>query len=319
MPDALMSLLTGGVLGLGWWAMLAVLLVFTQITIFSVTLYLHRSQAHRGVDFHPALAHLFRFWLWLTTSMITREWWPSTASTTPRWRPRTTRTARLPAASARCSGMAWSCIGKRVACARTLSSTGGGDAIERHLALRTPRWARCCCWQSTACCSACPAWPCGRSRWHGSRSGRPAWSTAWATGGATATTSLPIPPPISRRGVLDRWRGAAQQPPCLPQLGALRDAALGIRHRLECDPPAAGAAPGQVLRVAPAMDVRPNIAVPDAETLKALLSHRFQAMTDYQRNVFMPALREEAAQAGPNCVACCRAGCAAVWSTMAAG
>ena len=48
MPDALMSLLTGGVLGLGWWAMLAVLLVFTQITIFSVTLYLHRSQAHRG-------------------------------------------------------------------------------------------------------------------------------------------------------------------------------------------------------------------------------------------------------------------------------
>lgn len=58
MPDALMSLLTGGMLGLGWWAMLAVLLVFTQITIFSVTLYLHRSQAHRGVDFHPALAHV---------------------------------------------------------------------------------------------------------------------------------------------------------------------------------------------------------------------------------------------------------------------
>jgi stearoyl-CoA desaturase (delta-9 desaturase) len=54
----------------------------------------------------------------------------------------------------------------------------------------------------------------------------------------------------------------------------------------------------KVLRVAPSMDVRPNIAVPDAETLKALLSHRFQAMTDYQRNVFVPALREEAAFAG---------------------
>ena len=74
MPDALMSLLTGGVLGLGWWAMLGVLLVFTQITIFSVTLYLHRSQAHRGVDFHPVLNHFFRFWTWLTTSMITKEW-----------------------------------------------------------------------------------------------------------------------------------------------------------------------------------------------------------------------------------------------------
>jgi stearoyl-CoA desaturase (Delta-9 desaturase) len=54
----------------------------------------------------------------------------------------------------------------------------------------------------------------------------------------------------------------------------------------------------KVLRVAPSMDVRPNIAVPDAETLKALLSHRFQAMTDYQRNVFVPALREEATLAG---------------------
>src|SRR5687767_13756395 len=50
------------------------LLVATQLTIFSVTLYLHRSQAHRGVDFHPVLAHFFRLWTWLTTSMITREW-----------------------------------------------------------------------------------------------------------------------------------------------------------------------------------------------------------------------------------------------------
>ncbi len=54
----------------------------------------------------------------------------------------------------------------------------------------------------------------------------------------------------------------------------------------------------KVLRVAPSLDIRPNIAVPDADTLKALLSHRFQAMTDYQRNVFTPALREEAAATG---------------------
>ncbi|MFT4198833.1 MAG: acyl-CoA desaturase, partial [Pseudoxanthomonas sp.] len=49
---------------------------------------------------------------------------------------------------------------------------------------------------------------------------------------------------------------------------------------------------------APRLDVRPNIAVPDADTLKALLSHRFQAMTDYQRNVLKPALRDEAQVAG---------------------
>ena len=50
--------------------------------------------------------------------------------------------------------------------------------------------------------------------------------------------------------------------------------------------------------MAPTLDLRPNIHVPDAETLKALVAHRFQAMTDYQRNVLKPALREEAAAAG---------------------
>jgi stearoyl-CoA desaturase (delta-9 desaturase) len=54
----------------------------------------------------------------------------------------------------------------------------------------------------------------------------------------------------------------------------------------------------KVLRVAPALDVRPNIPVPDTDTLKALLALRFQAMTDYQRNVVKPALQEEARIAG---------------------
>lgn len=49
-------------------------LVLTHITIIAVTLYLHRSQAHRSVQFHPAVNHFFRFWLWLTTGMVTREW-----------------------------------------------------------------------------------------------------------------------------------------------------------------------------------------------------------------------------------------------------
>jgi stearoyl-CoA desaturase (Delta-9 desaturase) len=49
-------------------------LVMVQITIACVTLYLHRSQAHRAVAFHPVVAHFMRFWLWLTTGMNTREW-----------------------------------------------------------------------------------------------------------------------------------------------------------------------------------------------------------------------------------------------------
>ena len=46
----------------------------THITILAVTVFLHRSQAHKSVELHPALAHFFRFWLWLTTGMVTKQW-----------------------------------------------------------------------------------------------------------------------------------------------------------------------------------------------------------------------------------------------------
>ena len=49
-------------------------LIATHITILCVTLYLHRGQAHRGIEFHPVLEHFMRFWLWLTTGMVTKEW-----------------------------------------------------------------------------------------------------------------------------------------------------------------------------------------------------------------------------------------------------
>lgn len=49
-------------------------LIMTHITIVCVTVYLHRGQAHRGMTFHPALEHSMRFWLWITTGMLTKEW-----------------------------------------------------------------------------------------------------------------------------------------------------------------------------------------------------------------------------------------------------
>lgn len=55
-------------------AILIYLLVMTHITIISVTLFLHRSQAHKSVEFHKSINHFFRFWLWLTTGMVTKEW-----------------------------------------------------------------------------------------------------------------------------------------------------------------------------------------------------------------------------------------------------
>ena len=63
-----------GVLDLPWWGYVAYTLVVTHITIAAVTIYLHRCQAHRALDLHPAISHFFRFWLWLTTGMVTKEW-----------------------------------------------------------------------------------------------------------------------------------------------------------------------------------------------------------------------------------------------------
>lgn len=61
-------------LSLPWWGYILAALGFTHITIAAVTIYLHRSQAHRALDLHPIVSHFFRFWLWLTTGMVTKEW-----------------------------------------------------------------------------------------------------------------------------------------------------------------------------------------------------------------------------------------------------
>jgi len=63
-----------GVLDLPWWGYVVYTLVLTHITIAAVTIYLHRHSAHRALDLHPLPAHFFRFWLWLTTGMLTKHW-----------------------------------------------------------------------------------------------------------------------------------------------------------------------------------------------------------------------------------------------------
>ncbi|MBA4214787.1 MAG: acyl-CoA desaturase [Polaromonas sp.] len=72
--DGLIQFLAHGLIGATWWQTMIVALVFTHITIASVTIYLHRHQAHRSLDLHPIASHFFRFWLWMTTGMVTKEW-----------------------------------------------------------------------------------------------------------------------------------------------------------------------------------------------------------------------------------------------------
>ena len=302
MPDALLQFLTSGLVGLGWPGLLVVLLVFTQLTIFSVTLFLHRSQAHRGVDFHPVLNHFFRFWTWLTTSMITREWVAihrkHHARVETEQDPHSPQTRGIGKVLREGAELYREARNDRA----SIEQYGKGapdDWIERHL--YTPHanlgpvvlavvnlvlfglpgialWAIQMAW--------IPFWAAGvvngLGHWWGYRNFESAdtstnltpWGV-WIGGEELHNNHHAFP--SSARFSMRRWEF---------------DIGWAAIKGLE----KIGLA--KVLRVAPTLDLRPNIHVPDAETLKALVAHRFQAMTDYQRNVLKPALREEAAAAG---------------------
>jgi len=74
MLNTILDFMAGGFLQLSAWQLVLTFLVMVQVSIAGVTLYLHRSQAHRGVDMHPVLSHFFRLWLWMSTGMLTKDW-----------------------------------------------------------------------------------------------------------------------------------------------------------------------------------------------------------------------------------------------------
>jgi stearoyl-CoA desaturase (delta-9 desaturase) len=302
MPATFLEFLSHGLLQAGWVSLALYLLVATQLTIFSVTLYLHRSMAHRGVDFHPLIAHVFRFWTWLTTSMITKEW--VAIHRKHHAKCETDEDPHSPVQKG-IGNVFWRGVELyREARAQRgdIEKYGKGcpdDWIERHV--YTPHatmgptlllfisfalfgfagvaiWAIQMLW--------IPFWAAGvvngLGHWWGYRNfetddtatNLTPWGV-WIGGEELHNNHHAFP--SSAKFALRKWEV---------------DIGWTTIRMLE----SIGLA--KVLRVAPALDVRPNIHVPDAETLKALLAVRFQAMTDFQRGVLKPALREEAAAAG---------------------
>ena len=71
-PD--MNILLNGILNLSGWEIVIATLALTHITIAAITIYFHRHQSHHSLTLHPVISHFFRFWLWLTTGMVTRQW-----------------------------------------------------------------------------------------------------------------------------------------------------------------------------------------------------------------------------------------------------
>ncbi|MEX3527029.1 MAG: fatty acid desaturase [Burkholderia sp.] len=74
MLNSVLDFLAHGLLHLSWWQIVLFTLVATHVTIVAVTIYLHRCQAHRALDLHPAVSHFFRLWLWMSTGMLTGQW-----------------------------------------------------------------------------------------------------------------------------------------------------------------------------------------------------------------------------------------------------
>ncbi|TMH55868.1 MAG: acyl-CoA desaturase [Betaproteobacteria bacterium] len=74
MNQAFLSFLAHGLFPMPWWGYVVLAFALTHVTIAAVTIFLHRTQAHRGLELHPIISHFFRFWLWLTTGMVTKEW-----------------------------------------------------------------------------------------------------------------------------------------------------------------------------------------------------------------------------------------------------
>ena len=74
MLQSVLEFVANGVLAWSWWKIVLFTLVVTHVTIAGVTIYLHRCQAHRALDLHPVASHFFRFWLWMTTGMVTAQW-----------------------------------------------------------------------------------------------------------------------------------------------------------------------------------------------------------------------------------------------------
>lgn len=72
--DAVLDFLMNGLMHASGWQILLFTLAVTHVTIAAVTIFLHRCQAHRALELHAIPSHFFRFWLWMTTGMVTKEW-----------------------------------------------------------------------------------------------------------------------------------------------------------------------------------------------------------------------------------------------------
>lgn len=302
MFDSIADFLTNGLTHASWPMLLLYFVVVSQFTIFSVTLYLHRSQAHRGVDFHPVLAHFFRFWSWFSTAMVTKEW-----VAIHRKHHAKCETAEDPHSpqffgikKVLLDGVDLYRTARRDSTITEKYGRGTPDDwLERNVYARFPEfgptlmlflsfalfglwgvviWAAQMIWIPFMAAGVIN----GLGHWWGYRN---------VESDDTSTNLTPW-------GLIVGGEELHNNHHAFPSSAkfSLRSFEFDIGWMMIRIFNALGMA--KVMRVAPSLDIREDIHAPDTDTIKALLTHRFQVMTDYFRVVTAPTLRAEAAHAG---------------------
>jgi stearoyl-CoA desaturase (delta-9 desaturase) len=302
MLDAVLNFLNNGVTGASWGDMLIYLLVATQLTIFTVTLYLHRSQTHRGVDFHPALAHFFRFWGWISTGMVTREW--VAVHRKHHAKVETVDDPHSPMIYG-IKKVFWDGVSLyREACysKQDMEQYGRGtpdDWVENNVYGAHPYWGP----TLMLLINLALFGVIGAAIWAIQMIWIPFWAAGFVNGIGHWWGYRNFESADTARNLIPWafWIGGEElhnNHHAFPSSAkfALRKWEFDIGWAAICGLRAVGLA--KVLRVAPSLDIRPNVPLPDADTLRAVLTHRFQAMTDFYRGVILPTIAEEAQHAG---------------------
>lgn len=304
MDNAFFGWATEGLFGNAWWLVLGAFLVMAHLTLMSVTLYLHRCQAHRAVDLHPLVSHPMRFWLWFTTAMVTQDWVAIHRKHHARC-----ETAEDPH-SPQVLG-----INKVLFHGVTLYQSARKDrTIHAQFGHGTPTD-----WVERKVYARFPGL--GPSLLLFLNIG------VFGVIGITVWALQMLVIPVLAAGVINglgHWWGYRNfetddratniSPWGLIIAGeelhnnhhAFPSSARFALRRFEFDIgwvalrmlSALGLA--KILRVAPKLDIRPNIQMPDTDTVRAVLAHRFQVMTDYFRIVVAPHLKADMAGAQAN-------------------
>ncbi|MEO7935653.1 MAG: fatty acid desaturase [Dokdonella sp.] len=302
MFDSIADFLTNGLTRASWPMLVLYFVVVSQFTIFSVTLYLHRSQAHRGVDFHPVLAHFFRFWSWFSTAMVTKEWVAIHRKHHPKCE--TEEDPHSPQffgiKKVLLDGVDLYRKARRDATITEKYGRGTPDDwLERNVYSRFPEfgptlmlflsfalfglwgvviWAAQMIWIPFMAAGVIN----GLGHWWGYRN---------VESDDTSTNLTPW-------GLIVGGEELHNNHHAFPSSAkfSLRSFEFDIGWMMIRIFNVLGMA--KVMRVAPSLDIREDIHAPDTDTIKALLTHKFQVMTDYFRVVTAPTLRAEAAHAG---------------------